>query len=148
MKKALGMLLALILVASVGVFALRSKGEALDKESKAFADDFIIKTVSSWDKEQLLSKASPEFMQALESDPAGFEKVFATWKKLGSLRKYEGSKGQTRIGVTQNGRQVLARYLAEVQFENSPARIALICEKRDGEWVVHKFHVDSKYFLQ
>jgi hypothetical protein len=144
MKKFL--LLVLILGAG-GFLYLKNLGEAMDKESKAYVDDAIVKIVSSWSKEELRSRASPEFLKTAQ--PQDLEKLFAVFSKLGKMKEYKGSHGNANINfTTKQGKVIIAQYLAEIEFEKDSAKALLLIEKKNDRWVIHRFEINSKFFTQ
>lgn len=56
--------LALIVLGALGIGLVAVRGNALDKESKAYADEAIPAIVTTWVDKALLDRASPEFNQA------------------------------------------------------------------------------------
>jgi Na+-transporting methylmalonyl-CoA/oxaloacetate decarboxylase gamma subunit len=139
-------LIIIVLVATmIGVTAV--KGSALDKESKAYVDSVVPRIVSNWDESELLSRASSEFMQA--TDKQELDKLYTLFRKLGKLRVYEGSKGQSYISMTiQNGKSVTAVYTCKADFDAGPADIKVSLIQHGGRWEVAGFNVDSEVFLR
>ena len=60
--------LAVIVLGAIGIGFIAYRGNALDKESKAYADSAIPAIVTGWSQKELLARASPEFKQAVTSD--------------------------------------------------------------------------------
>lgn len=60
--------LALIVLGAIGIAFVAVRGNALDNESKAYADTAIPKIVSTWSEKALLDRASPEFKNAVTID--------------------------------------------------------------------------------
>jgi hypothetical protein len=149
MKKVLIILASLCLVAVVlaiaGVAFVVSKGRAFDRESKAYVDSAVPAIVSGWDKQQLLSRASPEFRQAVTDED--LEKLYNMFRRLGTLKSYDGSQGESNMSVTNRGKVISASYLARATFDTGPAEIKIALIKHD-EWQIMGFRIDSKVFLE
>ena len=150
MKKSLiflgAVFLILIVIAIVGTIFVVIKGSRLDKESKQYADAAIAAIVSGWNKQDLVERASPEFMAATKDDD--LNKLFALFRRLGRLKKYKGSEGQANISVTtQHGKVITANYVAKAEFDAGKAKIKVNLIKHDDNWQILGFNVDSKVFL-
>lgn len=117
-------------------------GSALDKQSKAYVDAAVPAIVSSWSQQELINRASPELRQATKS--ADMDRMFAWFKTLGHLQKYEGSQGQAIVSVTpQAGKVVSARYTAKALFERGQASIDIAIIKHGDQWQIAGFKVNS-----
>jgi hypothetical protein len=139
--------LAIIVLAAIGIGIVAVKGAALDKQSKAYVDSAVPVIVSGWDEQELLSRASPEFMQATDKDD--LDKLYAMFRKLGSMREYQGSEGQSNMSYTsENGRRTIAVYAAKARFDAGSAVIKITLIKHGDEWQIMAFRVDSDVFLQ
>lgn len=149
MKKALRVLgaifLVLIIAGIVSAVILGKEGASLDTESRAYADSSIMAIVSDWDKNELQTRASSEFLMI--TPPPDLERLFAKFRTLGRLKTYNGSRGQARIMFNQAGKSVTAIYEASADFETGPARITLTLIKRIDGWRIYGFHVNSNAFL-
>lgn len=141
-----GLFLAAVVlgVAVIGVFAV--KGSALDKESKAYVDSAVPVIVSGWDEKELLNRASPEFTQA--TDKKDLDKLYGFFHKLGGLREYQGSEGQSSIFFTpENGRSITAVYTAKATFDAGPAVFKIMLIKHGDQWQIAGFRINSGVFL-
>src|SRR5437667_7040139 len=126
MKKlfiALGVIfLALILLGAIAIGIAAFKGAALDKESKAYVDAAVAAIVSSWNTQELLSRASPEFNQVTSADDV--ERLFQALRVLGKMQKYQGSQGQSITSqILGKGTTISADYLVRAEFEGGTAKI-------------------------
>jgi hypothetical protein len=139
---ALGALSLIVIVgAAAGVGVLAYRGSALDAESKAFVDGAVPAITTSWSKQQLLDRATPELRQ--NAKPEQLAALFETVSRLGSLLEYEGATGQSYMGYNVgSGGIVSAIYLAKARFQNGDATFRLVLMKRDGNWMIHNFRVD------
>lgn len=148
----LGMVfLAIILLVAVVVDVAAVRGSALDKEGRAYADRNLPLIISTWDEQELLSRASPEFLQNtkkedLDRDFAGLS------RKFGKMQSYEGSEGQSyvdyRILSSHNGKIVTAVYSARVIFAGGPAVVKLSLIQHDGRWQIAGFNINSDMLIQ
>jgi hypothetical protein len=128
---------AVIVICGVGIGVLVVKGNALDAESKAFVDRAVPAIAASWQKDQLLQRATMELRKNVTSDQ--LTALFETLSRLGPLVTYEGAKGEATISYfSGSGGVVFARYVANARFQNG--RIVLL--RRDGQWLIQNFRVD------
>jgi hypothetical protein len=79
--------LAIIVLGAIGIAFVAVRGNALDKESKAYADSAIPAIVATWSEKGLLDRASPEFKQAVTIDQ--LDRLFRWVSGLGQLQKCE-----------------------------------------------------------
>jgi len=135
--------LGLIVLGALGIWFVAVRGNALDKESKAYADAAIPAIVTTWLDQVLLDKASPEFKQQVT--PVQVYRMFRWWESsVGRLQKCEGAQGQSLMSVTsQNGKTISAKYSAKAQFEKGQAEIALALIKYGDQWQIRGFEVTS-----
>ena len=136
------MFLAVILLGAIGIGFIAVRGNALDKESKAYADAAIPAIVTAWSEKELQARASPQFTKAVTADQV--DRLFRWVSSLGGLQKLEPAQGQALMSATsQDGKVISAQYVAKATFEKGPATIKLGLIKHDGQWQVLSFHVDS-----
>jgi hypothetical protein len=149
MKKVLIVLgsifLVLVVLAIIGIGIAAYKGTALDKESKAYVDSAVPAIVTGWNKQQLVSRASPEFMQAVKDDE--LDKLFGMFHRLGNFKSYDGAKGDSNMTVSNKGKVVSAAYIANATFDTGPATIKISLIKH-ADWQILGFHVDSNALLE
>jgi hypothetical protein len=139
--------LALIILAVIGIGIAAVKGSALDKQTKAYVDSTVPLIVSNWDEQALLSRASPEFTQAVDKEK--LDKLYFMFRKLGKFRNYEDSKGQSYMSMTtENGKFVTAVYVCKATFDAGPADIKVTLIKHGEKWEIAGFRLDSEVFLQ
>lgn len=146
MKKffaALGIIfLVIIVLGAVGIGFVAVRGNALDKESKTYADAAIPAIASGWSERDLLARASPEFNQAVTQQK--LDQLFRWFASLGRLQKCEPAQGQARISVTpQTGKVISGYYTAKATFEKGDATIRLGLIKHGDQWQIGGFYVDS-----
>ena len=135
--------LALIVLGAIGVVFVAVRGNALDKESKAYADAAIPAIVTTWLDKALLERASPEFNQATSA--VQVYHMFRSWESsLGLLQKCEPAQGQSLMSVTTyGGKTISAQYTAKARFERGEATIRLVLVKHGGQWRIVRFDVST-----
>ena len=134
--------LALIVLGGIAIAFVAIRGNALDKESKAYADSAIPAIATGWNKKELLGRASPEFKKAVTSDQ--LDRLFRWVSSVGPLQKCEPAQGQaTMSATTQTGKVISAQYTAKATFQKGEATIKLRLIKHGDQWQILNFHVDS-----
>ncbi len=141
-------LLLLAIVGSVvGYFVYN--GPRLDESSKAYVDTNVPIIVSSWSKEELLKRSSPQLLAVVNKSPEQIDQLFKKLSTLGAMQHYEGSKGQAYLFFNYpQGKSVTAKYVADAKFEHGEANIQIQLVQTSGEWQIINFHVNSPIFLQ
>ena len=79
--------LAIVVLAAIGIGFVAVRGNALDKESKAYADTAIPAIINGWSEKELLDRASPEFKQAVTQQQ--LDEMFHWFGSLGRFQKYD-----------------------------------------------------------
>jgi hypothetical protein len=136
----------LVVIVGIALAYFAYTGGALDKESKAYADSAIPAITANWDMAELQNRLSPEFKTTLKS--GDLEKLYAQFRRLGPLRKYNGVRGDATIGVTPNGKMVTARYIGSAEFETGPAEVLLALIRHGDQWQILGFRINSRVFLE
>ncbi|OGT98671.1 MAG: hypothetical protein A2298_05280 [Gammaproteobacteria bacterium RIFOXYB2_FULL_38_6] len=97
--------------------------------------------------DELINRSSPELLKVAPKEK--MEELFNAFsKKLGSLKEYKGSKGQSNTSVTtQNGKVITGVYVAEAIFEKAPATIQFRIIKHDNQWQILEFRVNSEALI-
>src|SRR4051812_643907 len=114
--------LTIIVLAAIGIAFVAVRGNALDKESKAYADSAIPAIVATWSEKELLNRASPELKQAATADQ--LDRLFRWISGLGQLQKCEAAQGQALMSATtQSGKMISAQYTAKATFQEGEATI-------------------------
>lgn len=153
MKKALaiagGILVVLLLVAGGFVTYIAYQGRALDASSKAYVEANVPPILSSWSKDELLRRASPQLVKVLGEKPGQADQIFRKLSKLGAMREFGGVKGESnRAYNPRDGAITTASYVATAKFENGNARIDVRLVRAANEWRVLAFNVNSPLFVQ
>jgi hypothetical protein len=134
--------LIVIVLGAVGIGFIAVRGNALDKESRAYADAAIPAIVADWNEKQLLDRASPEFTKAVPQEK--LDQMFHWFTSLGRLQKCEPAQGQAGITVTpQTGKVISGEYAAKAKFDKGDATIKLGLIKHENRWQVLSLYVDS-----
>jgi hypothetical protein len=142
----------LILVLAVaGFFGYAAyQGRGLDASSKAYVEANVPPIISTWSKDELLKRSSPQLLKIINEKPEQVEQLFQKLSKLGAMRTFGDVKGDANISVTtQNGKVVTASYKTAAIFENGEAHIAVrLIQSPSGQWQFLLFNVNSPIFLQ
>lgn len=146
MKKALmilGGISLVLVVAIVAVFSIIAvKGNALDKECKAYVDNVTPIILANLNQETLFQFASDEFKNS--SSDEEFAKIFKWFEKLGKFKTHQDSSGSSNIFISPaNGKQITGKYTIETAFENGPATVTISTIKKDNGWQIIGFHINS-----
>jgi hypothetical protein len=151
MRKVLYVLGVLFIVLVLGIGTLVGvtvyKGAGLDKESARYVDDAVIAITAHWNKDELLSRASPEFKKISSRDQLAsiFDAVSGA---LGPLVDYEGAKGDAMIKtMVGSGTTITAVYKAQAKYQKGSAEITLTLIKIDDAWMIQGFHVGSNQVI-
>jgi hypothetical protein len=134
--------LAIILLGAIGIAFVAVRGNALDKESKAYADAAIPAIVTGWNEKELLDRASPELRKAATQQQ--LDQMFHWFSSLGRFQKCEPAQGQALMSATtQSGKTISAQYTSKATFEKGEATIKLGLIKHGDQWQVLSFYVNS-----
>lgn len=153
MKKILAVLggVFLVLAAVIGVLLgyAAYQGSGLDKSSKEYVDNNLPAILSSWSKDELLKRSSPQLLKVINEKPEQLQQLFDKISKLGALKTYNGSKGQAMVYVDAiKGKSTTANYESDATFEHGQAHIAVRLVQTSGQWQFLLFNVNSPLFLQ
>src|SRR5476649_2090265 len=101
MKKLLSIVGGICLVLILGVAAFIGyaayQGRGLDASSKAYVDENVPTIISTWSKQELLTRASPQLLKVVNEKPEQLDQLFRMFSKLGAMRSYDGSKGDSNV---------------------------------------------------
>lgn len=118
-------------------------GGDLDGTSKAYVNEVVPIILSSFDPQELTSRASPELFKTLTKDK--LSTLFSTLSsQLGAFKKYHGSEGEAhiRLNILPAAKIVTARYLAKADFEKGSAEIKVELIQHNGKWQILGFFVN------
>ncbi len=146
MKKllvAVGVVLLCVIVTGVAGFSIISyRCVKLDKSSKAYIDEVIPRIISSWNSQELISRASPEFLNDVPKEK--LDNLFKWFSaRLGTLKIYAGSKGSSFIKISPSGKIEIASYVAQSVFEKGEAQIKIDVIQHNNKWQMLGFYVNS-----
>lgn len=146
-----GLFLVLVLVVGSFVGYAAYQGRGLDASSKAYVEANIPPIISTWSKDELRKRSSPELLKSINERPEQLDQLFQKLSKLGAMRSFGDVKGDSNISyTTQNGKVTTAAYVATAKFENGEAhiKVRLIQSPSSGQWQLLMFYVDTPLFLQ
>jgi hypothetical protein len=138
--------LALVVLGAIGIAFVAVRGNALDKESKAYAEAAIPAIITNWSEKELLDRASPEFKQAATQQQ--LDQLFRWVSSLGRLQKYDPPQGQALMSATtQTGKVISAQYTTKATFEKGNATVTLGLIKHGDQWQILRFNVNSPQLI-
>jgi hypothetical protein len=136
--------LALIVLGALGIWFFAVQANALDKESKAYADAAIPAIITTWLDKAVLERASPEWYHDRTTAVEVYHFFRRCESSLGRLQKCEPAQGQSLTSVTpRGGKTISAQYTAKAQFEKGEGIIRLILVKHGDQWQITGFNVSS-----
>lgn len=125
---------------------IKEREEELTKESKAYINKIIPIIFSSWKAEELISRASPEFVKHIKRDE--LNKMFEMFReKLGSMTHYKGVVGKANIKIFPQGELSTADYVAYVAYKKEDANIEVQLLLRDKKWEIISFRVNFEVLM-
>ena len=154
MKKVLsivgGIFLVLVLVVAGFIGYAAYQGKGLDASSKAYVEANVPAIISTWSKDELLKRSSPQLLKVVNEKPEQLDLLFQKLSKLGAMRSFGDIRGDSNVSyTTQNGKVTTALYIATAKFENGEGRITTrLIQSSSGQWQFLLFHVDSPLFLE
>lgn len=151
MKKILPILgvvfLGIIFLIGAAIIFWMTEGTQLDAEGLAYVNTAVPAIVENWDEKELEKRESIEAKRSVNSQQ--LNKLFKLFKKLGKLKKYNGAKGGPSVNFyTGTGKTISGKYTAQAEFEHGMATIDLYLFKRDKEWQISGFRVNSPSLLE
>jgi hypothetical protein len=132
LRKAGNYLLQIGALLSFIAAVVASAGYSLDKESKVFVDTAVPAIISGWDVAELQKRASEEFNSSVDYDD--LMRYFAILRKMGSLREYQGSIGESQITFSLSGVSITALYTASADCDEGTVNFELSLIKQKGMW--------------
>ncbi len=154
MKKLLsiagGFFFVLILVVASFFGYAAYQGRGLDASSKAYVETNVPPIISSWSKDELLKRSSPQLIEIINENPDQLEQLFQKLTKLGALQTFGEVIGEATISITaQNGKVITAEYMTTAKFENGEGQISVrLIQSPSGQWQILLFGINSPIFLQ
>jgi hypothetical protein len=149
MKKVLeilGLVFLIVIIAAAGVFGyIAYSQKKLTASSRQFIDESIPKIVTDWDKNELISRSSPQLLEKIESTDT-VDKLFGNLKGFGSLKSISDAEGGATYFLSQKNKKATANYKITAEFEKGTAVISANLIQIGAEWKYLRFQVDGKYF--
>lgn len=125
------------------------QGQGLDASSKAYIETNVPPILSTWSKDELIKRSSPQLLKIFNDNPGQVEQLFQKLSKLGAMRNFGDVKGDSNVSYTpQNGKVTTASYIAAAKFDNGKAQINIRLIQLSGQWQVLNFYINSPLFLQ
>ena len=144
-----GVFLLIVVLAAVFIGIGVYQGNKLDKSSKAYVEANIRPMVSTWSKDELVKRASPQLLEIINKNPDQLDQLFKKLSKLGALQSLGEPKGQSLIAYTNStGKVISAAYTETAKFDNGNADISIRLVQVDGQWQLLLFNVNSPLMLQ
>jgi hypothetical protein len=134
--------ISVIVVVSLGLLfsVVIVKGNALDRESKTYAQSIVNSIITSWDEEALIRCASPQFMAV--TPRTQLDEFFGRARQLGRLKECDQLQGQASFSLTSwSGKSENAAYTDNCNFQRGTARIYLNLVKNGEDWIIVGFNV-------
>jgi len=137
----------LVLVCGGGAFFgyVAYWGNHLDATSKTYVDESVPAIVSTWSKDELTKRASPQLREKITDDQ--IDTLFSKLRSgLGAFQSYDGSKGDSKANFNLSGTKMTigALYTANATFQNGKIEIEIQLTQQDGKWEILGFHVNIK----
>jgi hypothetical protein len=145
-----GLFLVLVVVGAGFVGYAAYQGQRLDASSKAYVEENIPAIISTWSKDELLKRSSPQLLKIINEKPEQLDQLFQRLSTLGPMLSFGEAKGDSNVSyTTQNGKVTTAAYVATAKFRNGEGRIsARLMQSPGGQWQLLQFNVDAPLFLQ
>ena len=141
------LVLVLIVIGFVGYAAYQGRG--LDASSKTYVEANVPTIISTWSKNELLKRSSPQLIKIINEKPEQLDQLFQKLSKLGAMQSFGDVKGDSNVSyTTQNGKVTTASYVANAKFENGEGYITVRLIQLSGQWQFLLFNVNSPIFLQ
>lgn len=121
-------------------------GLKLDASSKAYVDATLPTILAAWDVDKAVAQASPEMLASAPRERIEF--LFgACARKLGPLREYKASQGDSKVSVYNGKKTTTAGYHVHAEFEHGPATIDVRLVQQGEQWRLLSLNVNSDTLL-
>ncbi len=139
----IGVVVAALLIGVLStIFLLNRMAPKIQQDAQQYIDSNLPKIVQDWDSETLINQASPDLLKAASREQ--FAELFKMLsEKLGPLKQYKGSKGETSLTTSFRGILRNGVFEAQAVFANAPAVILCRIVWLDGTWKINEFRVKS-----
>jgi hypothetical protein len=120
-----GLFLVLVLVVAGFLGYAAYQGRGLDASSKAYVEENIPAIISTWSKDELLKRSSPQLLTIINRKPEQLDQLFQKLSTLGPMLSFGEVKGDSNVSyTTQNGKVTTAAYVATAKFKNGEGHIS------------------------
>jgi hypothetical protein len=137
------LVLLFALAAFIGYVAYN--GNRLDASSKLFVDQSVPAILSSWSRDEMVKRSSPQLREKSSDDQ--IDRLFAMLSsKLGPFQSYDGAKGDSRMNYDLGKRELTttAFYVANATFQRGKAEIKVHLVRDRGRWEILGFNVQAR----
>jgi hypothetical protein len=150
---------ALLILAAGGVAGLYWALPELNEQSRAVADAEVAAIVPHWNEDALFSTATPQFIDAAYN---GYDRYFASLRRLGTGARNEGCQGHAIIQPTEltalitpgflrpvlppraYSNLITAKYACEIETASGKRAVAAMSLRRDKDaWRIASFYVSA-----
>ena len=141
-------LLLVLAVIGVGSYAMY-KAKALDASSEAYVRANVPAIVSTWSKQALLKRASPQLLQEFRKHPGQLDRMFHKLSSLGAMQSFGNVQGESNISYNlPSGKATIAAYVVKAVFANGTVDIKVRLILQAGKWKFLNFYVTAPAFLK
>ncbi len=125
------------------------QSQDLQASSKAYVEANVPAIISTWSKDELLKRASPQLLKSINENPKQLDRQFQNLSKLGTMLSFGDVKGYATNFTTNQDRIVItASYVATAKFKNGEGHISVRLIQSHGQWRFLLFNVDSPLSLK
>jgi hypothetical protein len=149
MKKSIRRFATVVLICCAAFMVLVAAGSLylrkMDRESKAFFDAAVPAIAKGWDMDELIKRASPEFVEAM--DPDGMEQYFVELQQLGDFVANGDSDGEAALSISiRRWCETTADFRSQAEFEAGTAEVRISLVREDGKWRIYDLSVSPAMF--
>jgi len=151
MKKFLKIVAIIIVIIAAGSIYVNYKMSSVEKESSDIATNAVTAISTSWNPEELQTRAHPSLIQEAQEPGQRFEDVFKIYQKLGKLKDSPECQFQRfHSNIDTTGNYTLADYLCKADYENGTATISMQLRQESNHttWLIYGFRIDSPLFTK
>jgi hypothetical protein len=144
-----GVVFVIALAVAGGIGYMIYQGIRLDSSAREYAEANVPPILSTWSKDELTKRASPEMRDEIAKDPTVLDGLFKKCATFGALESREIVKHDAHVSVTtEEGKVITATCVFDAKFKNGNAKIAVQLIEHAGQWQILSFHVDSPALLK
>ncbi len=144
-----GIFLFVVLVIGGFMAYAMYQGKALDSSSKAYVMANVPAIVSTWSKQELLKRASPQLLKELQKHPGQIDRMFQKLSSLGAMQSFGSVQGESNISYNlPDGKATIAAYVVKAVFANGTVDIKVRLILQAGKWKFLNFYVTAPASLK